>query len=357
MKTKTKKLLSFATSISLAIGLTACQNASQAAQDKGAGSQDAGSQSEKADAAADTTTVRIAIMTGGASHWYAVIGKESGIFEKHGINLEITEFAAGINTVDAIATGQADVGNLADYACVNRLGSTQDNTNLVIIDRMSTSAGTSSGGLYVNPDKIKDLSDLAGEGFATQPGTVWDYWVAKTYEYAGIEKKDQKILNCESPSSAVAIMTSGEASAYWASGVNAAKLEEGGFKKILELDDLGLYTDAYFISSKDFLEKNQNIANEFVLAQKETADWIDANKDEAAAIFEKASGESKDQFLADLSASNLVTDFTKETLDHLNEIKDWTVKNGAFKDYDILDFADLTALKAEFPDSITVDGV
>lgn len=359
---KAKKILSvIALSLSLSLGLTACGSSASspssssgdsnsAVQPKSAGS---GTGTEKS--SDELTTVRIAIMTAGASHWYAVVGKESGIFEKHGINLEITEFAAGINTVDAIATGQADIGNLADYACVNRIGNTQENTNLVILDRMSTSEGTADGGLYVNKDRISNLKDLAGEGFATQPGTVWDYWVAKTYEYAGIAEKDQKILNCDSAASAVAIMTSGEASAFWANGVNAAKLEQAGFENILGLDDLGLYTDAYFITSKEFLDEHADVAKEFILAQKETADWIYANEDEAAAIFESATGETQEQFHSDLAATRLVTDFTKETLEHLNGIKEWTVEKGSFGDYNILDFADLTALKADFPDSVTVN--
>lgn len=302
----------------------------------------------------DLTKIRIAIMTGGASHWYAVIGDETGIFEKHGIDIEITEFAAGINTVDAVVSGQADFGNLADYACVNRLGNTQDSTNLVIIDRISTSKGTNNGGLYVSDD-IKTPEDLAGKGFAAQPGTVWDYWVAKTYEYAGIAKDDQNILNTDSAASAVALMISGNASAFWASGTNAAKLEEAGFHKLMSLDDLELYTDAYFIATSDYVNQNEEVVKNFVTAQHEIAEWIYANEDEAAAIFEKAAGTAQEQFHSDLAATQLVTDFTQETLGHLNNIKDWAVGNGSFADYDIIDFADFTALKTVYPDSVTLN--
>lgn len=338
---KFKKLAAITIILALVVLSAACGNRTTS-------KSSAGSETNK------LTKVRVAIMTGGESHWYAVIGKEAGIYKKHGIDLEITEFAAGINTVDAVVTGQADFGNLADYACVNRLGNTQKNTNLRVVDRISTSKGTNNGGLYVSKD-VKSLKDLAGKGFATQPGTVWDYWVAKTYEKAGIAKADQKILNVDSPSSAVALMISGEASAFWASGTNAAKLEEAGFHTLLTLDDLGLYTDAYYISTSDYLEKNKKVAEEFIAAQKETADWIYANEDQAAEIFEKVSGTSQDQFHKNLAASQLVTDFSQETLDHLNDIKKWAVKNGNFADYEIQDFTDFTALKAVYPDSITVN--
>ena len=36
-----------------------------------------------------------------------------------GVTFEISEFAAGINTIDASTTGQLDFGNFADYAGIN----------------------------------------------------------------------------------------------------------------------------------------------------------------------------------------------------------------------------------------------
>lgn len=339
-----KKLLALVLTGVLGLSTVACGNAaaSASANEK---------TSEKAE---ELTTVRIAIMTGGASHWYAVIGDKEGIFEKHGLKAEISEFAAGINTVDAVAMGQADFGNLADYAAVNRIGNTKDETNLVIIDRLSTSSGSTNGGLYV-ADGISSVEDLAGVPFATQTGTVWDYWLAKTYEYAGISEADQNIVSVDSIASAVALMTTGDVQAVWASGQNAQKLEDAGFETILTLNDLDLYTDAYYISTTDYIEQNPEVVQAFIEAQEETAEWIENNKEAAAKDFEAASGVSTEQFLNDIESSKLVTDFTAETLEHLNGIKEWAVSGGRFEDYNILDFTDLSALKAVYPDSITVE--
>ncbi|MBQ7148410.1 MAG: ABC transporter substrate-binding protein [Pseudobutyrivibrio sp.] len=342
-----KKLLSLILTGVLALSVVACGD--EAASVEKNDTAETGAESSE-----ELATVRVAIMTNGASHWYAVIGDKEGIFEKHGIKVEISEFAAGINTVDAVVTGQADFGNLADYAAVNRIGNTKDNTNLVIVDRISTSKGTANGGLYVSSD-IKSVEDLAGKPFSTQPGTVWDYWLAKTYEYAGIEEADQNIVEVDSPASAVALQISGEVAAQWASGVNGAKLADAGFEPILKLDDLGLYTDAYYVSTSDYVNANPEVVKQWVEAQKDIADWIDANPEKAAADFEAASGETQEQFLQDLKGTQLVTDFPQETLDHLNGVKDWAVSNGRFEDYNILDFTDLTALKAVFPDSVDVE--
>lgn len=339
-----KKILTLLVAGVIGLSSVACGSASTATAAKG----------ENKETSKELDTVRVAIMTNGASHWYAVIGDKEGIFEKHGIKVEISEFAAGVNTVDAVVTGQADFGNLADYAAVNRIGNTKDNTNLVIVDRISTSEGHSSGGLYVSDD-IKAVQDLAGQPFATQPGTVWDYWLAKTYEYANIPKDKQNVVEVDSGTSAVALQTTGDVKAQWASGTNGAKLEEAGFKTILTLDDLGLYTDAYYVSTSDYVDANPEVVKRWIEAQAEIAEWITNNPEKAAADFEAATGQKKEQFLSDLKATKLVTDFTSETLEHLDGIKDWAVSGGRFEDFNILDFTDLTALKSVYPDSVTVD--
>ena len=45
--------------------------------------------------------LRVANMTGQPDQYADYIGMEQGIFEKYGISLETSEYAAGINTVDA----------------------------------------------------------------------------------------------------------------------------------------------------------------------------------------------------------------------------------------------------------------
>lgn len=337
-----KRLLALLLTLTTGLGLTACGSAGSAKTE--------GSASDST-ASGELTTVRSAVMTNGAMHWISVIGDESGIFEEHGIQLEITEFAAGINTVDAIVTEQADIGNLADYAAVNRLGNTQDN-NLCIISRISTGH---DGALYVDSSRIQALEDLAGQPFATQVGTVWDYWNAKAYEAGGVAEEDQNIVSVDSAASAVTLMTTGQAAAFWANGANATKLDEAGLDKLTTLEDMGLTVDAYYIASTSFLEENPEVVEEYLKASQETIDWIYENKDEAAEIIEKRLGTTQDQFLSDLEATDLTIDYPQTTLDHLNDIKGWAVGNGSFEDYDLADFTDLSALKNALPDADIID--
>ena len=139
-------------------------------------------------------TLRVANMTGQPDQYADFIGQQQGIFEKHGINLQTTEFVAGINTVDSIVTGTADTGLLADFAAVNRFGNTLDATNLVIFSDIS-SGGSTSGGIYVAPEYADNLSNLADSaGWITNIGTVSEYYNWQAQNYLGLDPDTQKTV-------------------------------------------------------------------------------------------------------------------------------------------------------------------
>lgn len=323
-----KKLLSLLLVLGLAAGVIGC-----------------GAESDSAD-----TKIRLGVMTGNADHWLAVIGTEQGIFQKYGIELKITEFAAGVNTVDAIVTEQSDIGMLADYALVNRIGNTQKDTNLRIITRFVS--GKSSR-LYVNPKEVKGLEDLSGKGVVTLPGTVWDYWNAITFEAGKVPVDKQVLLSVDSAQAGLGIMTTGEGAAFWASGTNGKKLKEAGMEVLVDMEELGLKTDQYFVSSDTYIKENAETIKKFFQALKETQEWILANKEEASKIAEKKINIPVEQFKENIKAAELVLDFKEETVEHLNGIKAWAVENGRFEiDYEVSDFADTAILKELYPDEV-----
>lgn len=339
-----KKLLSMLLILGLTIGAAGCGNSDD-------------TKNTGANAGANQTTeegslekVRLGVFTGGPDQYLAVVGQDQGIFEKHGINLEITEFAAGINTVDAIVTGQSDVGMIADFAGVNRIGNTQENFNVRIIGRYTTAKNYN---LYVNPNEVTKLEDLAGKGFATMPGTILDYYNALTYEKANIKEEDRKLVNVDSGQTVLGVFESGDAVAFWTAGATAKKLEEAGMKEFLTMDDLGVSVDAYYVSSESYIKEHADTLENFLSAIKETEEWIAANQEKAAEIVEEKTGIPQEQVLQNLESSELLLDFKQDSIEHLNEIKEWAFHTGLFeKDYDIKDFVDTTILEKLSPDDV-----
>lgn len=338
----------------LVAGLAGCGNSSS---QKNAGAASSAAETEVVSDTEGTSgeleTVRVAVMTNNVTQWVATVGEEEGIYEKNGITLEVTEFAAGINTADAVVLGQADIGNMADYALVNRIGSV-DNSNLRILASTEVSNESNTGqSLYVNPNKIKEIGDLAGAPMATVPGTVVDYYVAKTYEYAKIAEADQNIIRLSDFAAGVTAAETGDIDAVWASGNNAQKLSDYGFEPLINQADLGIFTNAYLFSTDSYLASNESTLEKYLKAYQETIDWILANKDAAAKIIEEQNNTPQDVFLASLESEDYRLALKQTDVDTITKLEDWEYQNGNFdKEYDIKEFINTDPLKAIYPDAV-----
>lgn len=316
----------------------------------GQGSSDKNTTSESS-GSGELTTIRLGVMTSNISHQYAIIGQEQGIYEKYGLNVEVTEYAAGINTVDALATGQLDVGFVADFAGINRIGNTSSDSNLRFFAQIASSSMTK---FYVNPEKIKTLSDLKGKNIITLLGTVWEYWNAQTLEEAGLTADDVEYKAVDSAQDGLAIANSGEADAFWASGENATRLEGYGWEPILTQEDLESATYQIYMTNEEYLSQNQETIQEFLKATQEIIDYINDNTDDAADIIYDKTGMSQDVFKNSLTAYELGLDFDQKVYDELNAINNWAYDNGYYDNaYNLADFINTDALAAAYPDKVS----
>lgn len=303
----------------------------------------------------ELTTVRAAVMTGTVNQYTAVVGKKQGIFEKNGINLEITEYAAGINTIDAVISGQADIGNMADYAAINRIGNTLDNTNLVIISEID--GGSTKSALYAAPQYENDLQGLNGKGFTNNVGTVSEYYNSKIFQYLGFDESKQKLINSDSVSTSIALAQSGEIAAAFTSGANAAYYEGLGWKKTLDSETLGISTYSYYLVTNSYNESNQELLSKFLKASQESFDYIKANMDETAIYLEGTLGIIGDNFKKDWESIESRIGFSNAGASQLEEIALWAYKNKRYsKEYDIKEFINTDALKLVYPDKVTFTG-
>lgn len=299
--------------------------------------------------------LRCAVMTGNLDHYTTEIGKWQGIFEKNGVALETTEFVAGINTIDSVVNGLADIGNMADYAAVNRLGNTQNETDLKIFSELS-GAGLRNGGLYVAPKYEDDLEALDGsEGFMTMTGTVNDYYTSLAIEYLGLDENKQNIINTDSAQTQLSLAQSGAASAIVASGSNATYLEQYGWKLAVGSEELGIETGAYFLAKEDFIKENPELLAKFLDGVKESYEYINDNLDESAEYLEGKIGIKAEDFKTQWESYQLATGFTEEAAVHLEKIEKWAFERGRFdEDYNIRDFIDTSIVEIAAPDKVTI---
>lgn len=299
--------------------------------------------------------LRLAVMTGMFNHYTALIGVEQGIYKKYGIDLQITEYPAGINTVDALVTGQADLGFVADFAIVNRIGNTLDSTNLVIVSEVQ--GGPVNGGLYVDPQYKDNLAGLDGKGFVSTVGTVAEYYNSKIFEYLGFDESRQQLLNSDNPQTSLALAQKGDAAAVFASGANAKLYEGIGWVNAVDASKLNINTYSFDVATEDFNKNNGALIAQYLQATQESFEYIVSHLDESAAYLEKTLGVNADVVKADWSAAKSAIGFSEDGALQLEAIEKWAFEKEKFKqDYAIRDYINTDAVKIAFPDSVTISG-
>ena len=304
----------------------------------------------------DLVTVRDAVMTGQLDQYATEVGLWQGLFEKYGIDLKTTEFVAGINTIDSVVSGTADIGMMADYAVVNRLGNTLDATDLKIFSQISGGGVAQSGGLYVDPKYADDLESLDGsEGFMYQEGTVSYYYASKCIEYLGLDESKQNLINTDSSQTRLALIQKGGASAVYANGSEANYIEDAGWVLAATSQEIGIQTGTYFLATDKYISENKEVLAKFLQAIDESTQYISDHLDESAEYLEGKLGVKAEDFKANWENYSFEPGFSEEATQHLEDIEKWGYEHGSFpKDYNIRDFITTEAVDIAYPDKVTL---
>lgn len=338
MKKKSKMFRVLAMIFALSIGVIGCGNVNE---------QEA---SQSAEDSQENFTIRVGVCSGDGNHLLKVLDDHTGFLKDRGINLEVTEFAAGINTIDAITTDQVDIGLFADYAGVNRIGNTLDDTEL---RAFATINKTNAYYLYVDPEMEESPEDIVGQTVVSMAGVVYEYDYGKLFEKYDIDPSSVNIVNVSSNQEALAIAQSKEGVAAWAYANVAPEFEKQGWKSLLSVGDIDATMYTFLVANNSFLTKNQAKVAKFLSVSEEAFQYIDENKDEFFSWVESDLGLKKELGLAAWEASAHKYTFEQEAYDDLVNVEKWCYSNGNFdKDYEVGDFINTDALKEVAPDRV-----
>jgi ABC-type nitrate/sulfonate/bicarbonate transport system substrate-binding protein len=345
-----KRILSSLLATVLVVGLlSGCSSSSATENSTG------DTASSESGASTETTSLQLGVMTGTSEHFISLVGIEQGIYENYGINLQITEFGTGVEAVGAVTTGQIDLAEIMEFGMINRLGQTSENSNLRILAQNYVSIATDSGddmALYVNPDKIKSLSDLKDKNISVSLGTQNEYQVAKLLEYADLSDDDVSQIPVDAEADVLAVAKKGDIDAAWANGQQAVNLQKEGWTALITAEEVGLVTRDLFVGS-DTIATNTDLLANYFQARSEIVEYIQNNIDDVATFISEKTGVAEETFKTTMNSYNFENTFTQETYDSLNDLIDWSVAKGTFDAFDIDTFIVTDGLKQAFPDNVT----
>ena len=210
------------------------------------------------------------------------IGKEVGIFKKHGIDLETLAFGGGGKQMQALSAGAVDIS----------MGS---GSNMVVVAKgapvmtVAEWAGPPlSMCLFTTADSpIKSMADLKGKRIAVTSATSLTAWLAKQVApHQGWDRDAVKVVPMGSTDSGFAGMVAGNADAQVASTELARSLQAAGRVRILAVfgDFIKDYTTHVVFASDKMIKERPDVLRRFLAAWFETIAWVKQTKDKTVEI-------------------------------------------------------------------------
>ena len=280
------------------------------------------------------------------------VAEELGYFEEEGVDIQLRISALGVESMDQIIAQEVDLGNGAHWALVNRMSQPNIGLGGFMLD------WSVPVHLMVSPE-IEKLSDLKGKNIATISGSVWDWFVYKTLETAGLTETDVTLCSFSSPVDYLGAASRGDVDAgwFWEANLIAAKeaLEPLGWHSIAERQDVAPVASikghgVIPISLKAAAEKPEALAGA-LRAYKKAADWIADNPEEAAEMASRLMGMAVEDAKALLPYLSYPLNFPKEYVDLMKDMKAYALEKGYIEnDYNFDEKIVLEPMKLAFPE-------
>jgi ABC-type nitrate/sulfonate/bicarbonate transport system substrate-binding protein len=205
--------------------------------------------------------VRFAVLTPGVSTAVLEFARDSGLFRKNGIDVQLRYFFGGGNEGNvAIAGGQVDLGSYGPpvYTAIVR--------GLKIKILAATTKPGHKGSILVGRPEIKRVEDLRGKVIATTTKSMSPYQQVQTILAAHGMSETDFVLQPANGGSGFPLLKSGQVQATLLTELDLSLAEKGGFGHALDTSGKYLkdYQSAFLFGYGDFLQKKPEVAKAFV---------------------------------------------------------------------------------------------
>lgn len=255
------------------------------------------------------------------------IAREKGFFERNKVDAEITPFATGVDTLDAVLTERLDIGLGLDFGTVPRLQTGQ-------LKLISTIAEPLPGFHKLAVRKpITRPEDLAGKRIGYARGTSQNLVTLKYIQNAA-----------KLPLSAVTLVPLGSllelVAALRADRIDAAFVWGDGTNQATQIPEVTILGDdtpanmrqfAYLTTRKRFAETQGPAIDAALKSLIEATDWMAANPDETASIVAAKSRAPVDNVKRLIPPQNYTIALKQEHLVGLQAIAAFAAEQGITK--------------------------
>ncbi|WP_145038124.1 ABC transporter substrate-binding protein [Paenibacillus sp. Y412MC10] len=280
------------------------------------------------------------------------IAKSEGIFDKHGIDAELVNFATPAEGVNSLFIKQVDVAFGADFPLLNAVS--KGDYSIFASTGTATDLSASEWKLFVRKE-IASAADLKGKKLSFSRGTfipyLWDVYLADN----GVALSDVELIGQGGFDEAYVALKKGEIDAAWVYG---AVLNEkfGALAEARELSDMSktpVRLGTGLIASNELINSNKEGFVALLKALDEASAYAQAHPEEAADLMYEEVKQPKEATLKDLPKNPWSIGFTDKAYAGLRGQKEYMVANGIIeKDFELNDKLNLDLVRTAFPDRV-----
>jgi len=207
------------------------------------------------------------------------LAQQEGIFEEHGLEVELSVGQGATGVTEALQTGDAD---LAMMSYVNLFSGRVNGLPVKIVSPITVSAAEEAG-IYTAPGSgIKELSDLEGKKFGTPaPGSVAELTVRAALDTVALDASSYELVQVPLPN-LVSAVESGQVDYTAMFSPFTLQAEDAGLVRIYDAfsGDTADFPSAAVVASEDWIDGSEDVQEAFRDALTEAVEL--ANSDENA---------------------------------------------------------------------------
>lgn len=251
-----------------------------------------------------------------------IVAKQKKIFEKHGLDVVVSNFTSGKQALDATIGGGADIATTAEAPVT---AAAMANQKIAFLARMEYSDLKT---LTDASDRIRSLTDLKGKRIGYTVGTGSEVYTVSLLKRAGLNKSDVTLVSLRPQDMAAALSSGGiDAMNTWEPHIANAKKAFGA--KVKQIDTKGVYSETFnIVTMQDFLASRQSVVLSFLRAMLEAEKWMKENRDEAITVVAETVGMSRDDLAPIWSEYVYEVTLDDKTLDVLQAHAAWRLESG-----------------------------
>lgn len=227
----------------------------------------------------ETSTVTLASSITGSSFLAVTAGLDQGIFEKHGVDLDVVNVKTTAEGTAALSSSDADIVAMLTPGAIAARASGAD---VKIVGGLMTQ---DQDILYADPT-VHSLGDLAGKKVGVVgPGSATEMLAKALVSEQGVNPSDVEFVPSGAPAAQLSAMISGQLDAAALISHQGVTAEAEGMVRLANYrDHYPDLTPQVFVADAAVIEQSRNSFENFIDAYSESAQWATDHPDESVKL-------------------------------------------------------------------------